>query len=132
MGPTQGAAGTITGSVVLSSAGGAPCSLSGYPTVSLFAANGTSLVVTVIDGLSVNISAAANGAPKPVTLSPTSKLEFTYQYSDVPTGSQTSCPQSSTASASLPSGLGTTPHFVMAIAPCNNGTIRVSPLYPHV
>ena len=70
--------------------------------MALFAANGTSLPVTIIDGLSVNISTAANGAPQPVTLSPTTKLEFTYQFSDVPTGSETSCPNASAVSVSLP------------------------------
>jgi hypothetical protein len=131
VGQTQGAAGTITGSIVVSSGGSAPCSLTGYPTIALYSSSGASLPVTVIDGLSVDISSDANGTPKSVTLSPTSKLEFTYQFSDVPTGTQTACPSSSMAAISLPGGRGTSPQFPLTLDPCNNGTIRVSPLYPH-
>jgi hypothetical protein len=51
------------------------------------------------------------------------------QYSDVPTGSETSCPQSESASVTLPGGAVTSSTFAFSAAPCNNGTIYVSPLY---
>jgi hypothetical protein len=129
-GITEGAAGTITGSITLTEVGTASCTLIGYPVMAMFAGSGASLPVTMVNGLSVSISSAANGQPTSVTLGPTSKLAFTYQFSDVPSGSQTSCPSSATADVTLPSNGGTTAKFPIVMDPCSNGTIRVSPLYP--
>jgi hypothetical protein len=127
-GQGQGAAGTITGAITLSSAS-ATCTLEGYPTMALFYAAGTTIPVTIVNGLSVDISAAANGSPQTVTLSPSQQVQFTYQYSDVPSGSETTCPSSSTVSVMLPGSSTSTQPITLSLAPCDNGTIRVSPLY---
>ncbi len=128
-GQTDGAAGTITGSITLSDSGGISCPLTGYPSIELFSSNGSSIPVTIMDGLSVDVSSAANAPPAAVTLSPSSAVEFTYQISDVPTGNETTCPTSSTAVVTLPGGAASTPKFTLTMDPCDNGTIRVSPLY---
>src|SRR5581483_11759189 len=125
----QGAAGTITGTIVLSETAGATCPMTGYPVISLYSSGGASIPVTMVDGLGVNLGGAANSPPSSVTLSPTSKLEFSYQFSDVPTGSETSCPSSATARVTPPGSSTATPAFPLQVDPCDNGTIRVSPLY---
>ena len=128
-GQSQGAAGTITGSIVLSESGTATCTFSGYPTMALFAAGGATIPVTMVDGLSVDISPQANAGPQSVTLSASSQLEFTYQYSDVPSGNETSCPSSTTVTVTAPGQSSATAPISLSLAPCDNGTIRVSPLY---
>lgn len=128
-GQGQGAAGTITGTVTLSVSGSSSCSLLGYPTMSLFSSSGSPIPVTMVDGLSVNISSAANGPPATVNLSPNQKVQFTYQYSDVPVGSETTCPSSASATVTPPGATAATPRFTLALNPCDSGTIRVSPVY---
>ena len=128
-GQTDGAAGTITGSITLADPGSTPCDMTGYPSMALFSAAGTTLSVTIIDGLTVDISTAANAPPALVTLTSSQSAAFTYQYSDVPTGSETSCPSSVTISVTPPgSNDGSTP-IPLSMDPCDNGTIRVSPVY---
>lgn len=128
-GQSEGAAGTITGSIILAESGSAHCTFDGYPTMALFGSGGAGIAVTMVDGLSVDISTPANAAPSSVTLTPSTHLEFTYQYSDVPSGTETSCPSSSTVSVTAPGQTTGTPPISLALAPCDNGTIRVSPLY---
>jgi hypothetical protein len=97
--------------------------------MALFGSSGAPLTVTMVDGLSVNVSPQANAAPATVTIAPGAKAQFAYQYSDVPTGNETSCPTSVTSSVTVPGATAASPNFPLAIAPCSNGTIRVSPLY---
>jgi hypothetical protein len=128
-GQGQGAAGTITGTVVLTNAGATPCTVNGYPTLALYSGSQAPLTVTIINGLTVSVSAQANAGPATVTIAPGSTAQFAYQYSDVPTGAQTSCPESEDASATLPNGGGSSPTFPLTMSPCNNGTVYVSPVY---
>jgi Protein of unknown function (DUF4232) len=128
-GQGEGAAGTITGTVVLTNVGSTPCSVNGYPTLALTSGSGAPLTVTIVNGLTVNVSAPANAAPSPVVIGPASTAQFAYQYSDVPTGAETSCPSSEAASVTLPNGGGSSPSFPLALSPCNNGTVNVSPVY---
>jgi hypothetical protein len=125
----QGATGTITGTIVLSESGTASCTLNGYPTMALFTSSGAAIPVTMVDGLSVDVSTPANSPPSPVKLAAGSNLEFTYQYSDVPTGGETSCATSSTVSVTPPGNTSATRPFSLSMGPCNSGTIRVSPVY---
>jgi hypothetical protein len=83
----------------------------------------------MVNGLSVNISPSANGAPSSVALAPSGRAQFAYQFSDVPVGAQTSCPTSEQATTTMPGATTSSPSFALAIDPCGNGTIRVSPLY---
>jgi hypothetical protein len=128
-GQGQGAAGTITGVVTVTNTGTTSCTANGYPTMALFSGSGAPLTVTMVNGLSVTISSAANAAPSAVTLAPNSSAQFAYQFSDVPVGSETSCPSSESASVTMPGATTASPSFQLAIGPCSNGTIRVSPVY---
>jgi hypothetical protein len=128
-GQSQGAAGTITGVVTVTNTGTTTCTVDGYPTVALYSGSGAPLTVTMVNGLSVNLSPAANAPPASVAIAPSSTAQFAYQFSDVPVGSQTSCPSSEQASVTMPGATTSSPGFALAIGPCGNGTIRVSPLY---
>jgi hypothetical protein len=128
-GQGQGAAGTITGTIVVTNVGSAPCTVNGYPTMALTSGSGAPLTVTIVDGLTVSISPPANAGPSSVTIPANGTAQFAYQYSDVPTGAETSCPSSEAASVTLPNGAGTSAGFAFTASPCDNGTIHVSPVY---
>lgn len=128
-GQGQGAAGTITGLVTVTNTGTSPCTLNGYPTIALFSGSGAPLTVTMVNGLSVTVSTAANAPPSSFSVAPSSTAQFAYQFSDVPVGSETSCPTSESAGVTMPGATTASPTFQLAIGPCGNGTIRVSPVY---
>jgi hypothetical protein len=128
-GQGQGAAGTITGTVTVTNTGSTPCTVNGYPNLALFSGSGAPLTVTVVNGLTVSISPPADGAPAAVTLAPAGTAQFAYQFSDVPVGSETSCPTSEAASVTMPGATTGSANFALAIDPCNNGTVHVSPVY---
>lgn len=128
-GQGQGAAGTITGFVTVTNAGTTPCTVSGYPTMALFSGSGAPLTVTIVNGLSVSISTPANAPPTSFSVAPSATAQFAYQFSDVPVGTETSCPTSESASVTMPGSTTSSPPFQLAIGPCGNGTIRVSPVY---
>jgi hypothetical protein len=128
-GQGQGAAGTITGLITITNAGTTTCTVNGYPTMALFSGSGAPLTVTIVNGLTVTVSSAANAPPSSVSVAPSSRAQFAYQYSDVPVGSETSCPTSESASVTMPGSTTSSPSFQLAIGPCGNGTIKVSPVY---
>jgi uncharacterized protein DUF4232 len=128
-GQSQGAAGTITGVITVTNTGATACTADGYPTVALFSGSGAPLTVTMVNGLSVSISAPANAPPGAVALAASGSAQFAYQFSDVPVGSETSCPGSEMARVTMPGAVTPSPTFALAIDPCGNGTIRVSPVY---
>ena len=113
----------------MTNTGASPCTVDGYPTVALFSGSGAPLTVTMVNGLSVTVSTAANAPPASVVVAPSSTAQFAYQFSDVPVGSETSCPTSEAASVTMPGATTPSPTFQLAIGPCGNGTIRVSPVY---
>jgi hypothetical protein len=125
----QGAAGTITGVITVTNTGPSGCTVDGYPTMALFSGTGASLTVTIVNGLTVSVSPGADAGPSSVTIGPSSTAQFAYQFSDVPVGAETSCPSSESASVTMPGATAGSPRFALAIAPCNNGTVRVSPVY---
>ncbi len=128
-GQSQGAAGTITGVITVTNTGTSTCTANGYPVVALLSGSGAPLTVTMVNGLSVDLSGPANAAPSLVTVAPSSTAQFAYQYSDVPVGSETACPTSEMATATMPGATTASPTFALAVGPCGNGTIRVSPVY---
>ena len=97
--------------------------------MALYSGSGAPLTVTMVNGLTVNISPQANAAPSSVAIAPSATAQFAYQFSDVPVGAETSCPSSEQASTVMPGATGSSANFALAIDPCDNGTIRVSPLY---
>ena len=128
-GQTQGAAGTIVGTVTLAEVGGGTCTMEGYPSLARFDATGAPVATTVVDGLTVNLSGPPTSPPSLVTLTPTQQASFTFEYSDVPTGSETSCASSTTLSVTSPGATTPSTPAPLAMAPCSNGTIEVSPVY---
>ena len=128
-GAFQGAAGTITGTVTVTNTSATSCTVDGYPTMALYSGSGAPLTVTMKNGLAVNISPQANAPPSSVTIAPSATAQFTYQYSDVPYGAETSCPMSEQATTTMPGATTSSAFFALAIGPCHNGTIMVSPVY---
>ena len=130
VGQQQGAAGTQTGVITLTNTGATTCTMDGYPTVGLYSSSGVPLTVTMVDGLTVQVSPpAATAPPATVAVAPSATAQFTYQWSDVPSGNETSCPSSEMASVTAPGGSRASANFALSIAPCDNGTIKVSPVY---
>ena len=115
--------------ITVTNTGATACTVNGYPTVALFSGSGAPLTVTMVNGLTVSVSSAANAPPSSVSVGPSSTAQFAYQFSDVPVGSETSCPTSESASVTMPGSTTASPTFQLAIGPCGNGTIKVSPVY---
>jgi Protein of unknown function (DUF4232) len=129
-GQTQGAAGTIIGTITLAEVGSSgPCTTEGYPNLTRYSASGATVPTTVVNGLTVNLSGPPSQPAALVTLSSSQKAEFTFQYSDVVTGSETSCAVSSTLSVFTPGATRASSPVPLSISACNNGTVHVSPIY---
>jgi len=128
-GQTQGAAGTIIGTVTLALVGTGTCTIDGYPNLTRYAASGSIVTTTLVHGLTVNLSGPPTQPPSLVTLTSTQQAEFTFQFSDVVTGTETSCPVSSTLSVTTPGAASPSTPVPLTISACNNGTVDVSPVY---
>ncbi len=122
---SSGAAGTIETTVALKYTGSATCTLGGYPGLQMQSASGATLPTVVVRKGTYPFTAMA---PTTVTLGPGQSAYFNIGYSDVPTGSETSCPTSASVQVTPPNA---TDHLVMtaAFAPCNGGTLVVSPVF---
>jgi hypothetical protein len=122
---TAAAAGHIVLTYGLLNVSGAPCTLFGYPGVQMTDASGKQLHTQVSHSGSYTFVAET---PAPVSLSPQAEASFYAGYSDVPTGGETSCPQSAELEITLPNDPG---KITLAdqIAPCKNGSVTVSPVH---
>jgi Protein of unknown function (DUF4232) len=69
-----------------------------------------------------------NFPPVNVTLAPGATAYFNVGYSDVPTGSQTSCPQSAQLEVTPPNDFSQLTTAFQATA-CDQGSITVSPVF---
>jgi hypothetical protein len=128
-GQTQGAAGTIIGTVTLALVGTGTCTIDGYPNLTRYNASGSIVTTTLVHGLTVNLSGPPTQPPSLVTLTSTQQAEFTFQYSDVVTGGETSCAVSSTLSVTTPGAASASTPVPLSISACHNGTVDVSPVY---
>jgi Protein of unknown function (DUF4232) len=128
-GEVQGAAGTIVGTITLAEVGGGTCTMIGYPGLSRASSTGVVVPTTVVHGLTVNLSGPPAQPPALVTLTSTQQAEFTFQYSDVTTGTETSCATSTTASVTSPGATAASAPVALMATACNNGTVNVSPVY---
>ena len=63
--------------------------MKGYPALVRFSSSGAPVPITVVDGLTVNLSGPPTQPPSVVTLTSGQQAEFTFEYSDVPTGNET-------------------------------------------
>jgi Protein of unknown function (DUF4232) len=122
---SSGAAGTIETTIALKSTAAQPCVLSGYPGLGLLASNGSSLPSNVVRKGSYSFTAMA---PTTVTLTPGESAYFNVGYSDVPVGSETSCPTSASLEVTPPNSVVHLT-FSAALAPCGGGTLVVSPVF---
>jgi hypothetical protein len=128
-GQTQGAAGTIVGTITLAEVGTGTCTMIGYPALSRFTSTGATVPTAVVHGLTINLSGPPAQPPALVTLTATQQAEFTFQYSDVVTGSETSCVTSATLSVTPPGATTASAPVPLVVSACNSGTINVSPVY---
>jgi hypothetical protein len=128
-GQVQGAAGTIIGTITLSEVGSGTCTINGYPSLARFSSSGATVATTLVHGLTVNLSGPPSQPPALVTLTPSQQAEFTFQFSDVVTGSETSCAVSSSLTVTPPGATSPSAPVTLAISACNNGTVEVSPVY---
>jgi hypothetical protein len=128
VGTSGGAAGTIQMTFNVSNIGATTCSIHGYPTVKLLDANMIVMTGLTIQGNAVFQPAGANAAPKVQHVTAGGSVEFVLQFSDVPSGTERTCPQSASVNV-YPPGSATSFNVVTAIAPCNSGTMNVSPFF---
>jgi len=129
VGQTQGAAGTIVGTITLAPVGSVTCTMEGYPVLARFSSSGSSVPITMMNGLSVNLSGPPTQPPSVVTLRAGQQAEFTFAYSDVPTGAETQCASSSTVAVTPPGASTASAPVPLTMEPCNNATVAVSPVY---
>ena len=61
-GQSQGAAGTIAGVITVTNTGPSACTANGYPKIALFSGSAAPITVTMVNGLSVTLSPPANAA----------------------------------------------------------------------
>jgi Protein of unknown function (DUF4232) len=122
---SSGAAGTIETTVALTSTSAAACVLGGYPGLLLQSASGAALPTAVVRMGSYAFTAMA---PTTVTLTHGESAYFNIGYSDVPVGTETTCPTSASVQVTPPNAVD---HLVMtaALAPCGGGTLVVSPVF---
>jgi hypothetical protein len=99
--------------------------MNGFPAVLLVSGSGTQLPTTVMRAGSLSFT---NFPAAPVALSPGATAYFNLAYSDVPTGSETSCEIAAQLQITPPN---TSTHGVVAlsVSACNHGTVAVSPVF---
>ena len=131
----QGAAGTINASITLTKTSTGTCSIMGWPLLTLQDRTGAVLPSSTVNLPSVNSQVGfpdprANRSPSSLTLKRGAATTFSLAYSDVPSGSETSCPSATTLSVEVRKGGNTvtvTPEY--PLTPCSAGTVWVSPFY---
>jgi hypothetical protein len=124
----SGAAGTIETSVTLRNVTTATCVLGGYPGLLLIGSDGTALPTTVVRKGTYPFTSQAVTL---VTLAPGQSAHVNIGYSDVPHGTETTCP-SATAVQVIPPAATDHLTVAMELAPCDGGTLVTSPVLPGV
>ena len=130
----QGAAGTIYASVTLTMKSGTPCTIDGWPVLTLQDKTGAVLPLTEVlapsNTLATNFpDSRANQAPTKFSEHQGSTASFSLFYNDVQVGNS-ACVSAVTISVQFQKGgsaIPVTPDY--PIDPCNNGRVVVSPLY---
>ncbi|NNN22315.1 MAG: DUF4232 domain-containing protein [Acidimicrobiales bacterium] len=123
-GSSQGAAGTIAAEITFTNVGTSTCTLDGYPGLQLLSSTGAALPTNVVRGG----AAGASVTPSNIALVTNGKASFVLSFSDVPTGNQTTCPNSAQVEITPPNDFGylTIP---LVISPCDSGKINVSAVF---
>jgi hypothetical protein len=119
-----GAAGHIVGYVEFTNTGGVTCRMYGYPGLGLLDSSGHAIPITVTRGGGQGQETTAT--PSSLTLAPNAAAHAEYNYTDVPTGSQTTCPAAAKLQVTPPDETD----FLLVtaqLAPCG-GEIHVGPV----
>jgi len=122
---TQGAAGTLELTFALRNSSSSTCPMNGFPGGQLLDSSGTQLPTDVVRGGSYPFTSLP---PSLVNLAPGATAYFNMGYSDVPTGSETSCPAATQIEVTPPNAVD---HDVIAvqITACDAGKLTVSPVF---
>ncbi len=122
---SQGAAGTFELTFALRNTSTVSCPMDGYPGAQLVDASGTQLPTHVVSGGNL---AFTDFAPAPVVLGAGASAYFNLAYSDVPTGTETTCPTAAQIEITPPHAVD---HDVVPvhITVCGAGTLTVSPVF---
>jgi Protein of unknown function (DUF4232) len=101
--------------------------MNGFPGAQLLDGSGTELPTHVVRGGNYQFT---NFSPMPVVLTAGAMAYFNLAYSDVPTGSETSCPTAAQIEVTPPNAFD---HDVVSVSfeVCNGGTLTVSPVFGH-
>jgi Protein of unknown function (DUF4232) len=99
--------------------------MNGFPGAVLLGASGTQLPTTVVRAGSPSFT---NFPATQVTLGPGATAYFNLGYSDVPTGSETSC-EMATQLQIKPPDASTFQVVAASLSVCNHGTLTVSPVF---
>ena len=122
---TEGAAGTFEVTFGFHNTSSATCPLSGYPGSQLLGAGGADIATDTVRGGGESFT---DLRPRHREVAGGATAYFNMGYSDVPTGTETSCPTTTGLKATPPNTstpLQVTAQFVV----CNGGTVNVSPVF---
>lgn len=122
VGAQQGGAGHEQLVVTLTNTSSSRCALTGYPALELVGPGNQPLVTTVVRG---GASTFPDTTPRTVTLGPGQPASFDVDFTDVASGG--SCPAAQLLRITPPSGGGQV-SLVAPLAPCDHGTLHVSPV----
>ncbi|HXQ76421.1 MAG TPA: DUF4232 domain-containing protein [Acidimicrobiales bacterium] len=122
---SQGAAGTFEVTFGFRNTSSATCALTGYPGIQLLGAGGADLATNTVQGGGDSFT---DFSPSTVELAGGATAYFNMGYSDVTTGTESSCP-TTTALEATPPGTSTPLQVSGQYVVCNGGTVNVSPVF---
>lgn len=126
---SEGAAGHIFDTLALTNTTNAPCSMFGFVGAQMLNAAGQELPTRVVRN-----GGFFSTQPGPTTfvLQPGAAALFQIEWSDVPTGDEMSCPSAASLEVTPPDEFDflVLPVRGFGLAPCNAGTIDVTPVLP--
>lgn len=122
----SGAAGTLESTFVLRNTSDSSCSLYGFPDAQMLDSSGSFLETqSTVRGGTYPFT---NFSPDHVTLAPRAVAYFNMGYTDVPTGSETTCPMSAQLLVTPPDDFSQL-KIAFSATVCNQGRLTVSPVF---
>jgi hypothetical protein len=121
---SEGAAGTILDTLQLTNTSNVACTVQGFVTVHMFDAGGIDVTTKDVPGGGI-LNRPPD--PDPIALAPGESSPFGIAWSDVPVGSETSCPAAAMLGVTPPGDFTELP-VALDLAPCGGGTIDVGGL----
>jgi hypothetical protein len=122
---TSGAAGTFEVTFALRNTSATACPMNGFPGIQLVGGSGAQLATHVVSGGNYQFT---NFAPSPVMLGAGATANFNLAYSDVPVGTEASCPAVAQIQITPPHA---SDHDTVPVqwTVCGGGTVTVSPVF---